>query len=131
MNVLSYRAPVHMFQSVMCTPSLYYFWKCCVFRNAVYNVREVHSKAKPFLCAAFVVGLAPCATCCITCKLKFISQFVHLYELVTVSVLQVNVGSLKLKGILGHQQCSWLHWCMKLVKVRSKCSVLTELLGSC
>lgn len=52
-----------------------------------------HSEAKPFLCAAFMMGLAPCPTCCVTCKSKRISQFVHPYELVTVSVLQVNISS--------------------------------------
>lgn len=75
------------------TVYLYYFWKCCIFRNVVKIPYKLILKQNHFLCAAFMVGLAPCATCCITCKLKCISQSVHSYELVTVSVLQVNIGS--------------------------------------
>ena len=90
-SILIYGVPVHMFQSVilpLCTIS-----ENAAFSEMCYKIRYAHSKAKPFLRAAFMVGLAPCATRCLTCKLKCISQFVPSYDLVTVSVLQVNISS--------------------------------------
>lgn len=97
-SIWIYRVPVHMFQSVMYTSSLYYFWKCCIFRNVCYKIRYAHSTAKPFLRAAFMVRLAPCTMCCHTCKLKCISQFVSSYDLVTIS----SAGEHYLIKIRGH-----------------------------